>query len=296
MQKILFAFSLLLTLACCKGGGEVEGGAQTDTTSLRVAVLPTMDCLPLFVAGECGMFKSEGLDVLLVVYDAAMDADTAFVNGYVDAVATDVVKSVMLPADSDEVKVVLNYDMPLYLMSSEESKIIDTRDIKEKIVALTRNSWVDYATDKVLESVGLTPEQLNKPQINNLYLRARMLIQNQYDGAMLPEPFAALSEAGGAKRLCSTDAFGLRMGALVAYGKTLKMREDEFERLKKVYDAAVDTINSRIARNESMLHFLPLNESVTDSLVKVGRYEHSSAVGGLTIRNIKNWIDGRKLQ
>ncbi len=296
MKKILFTLFLLFTLACCKGGGEIDYGTQTDTTSLRVAVLPTMDCLPLFVAGECGMFKSEDLDVLLVVYDAAMDADTAFVNGYVDAVATDVVKSVMLPADSDEVKVVLNYDMPLYLMSSEDSKIIDTKDIKEKVVALTRNSWVDYATDKVLESAGLTPEQLNKPQINNLYLRAGMLIQNQYDGAMLPEPFAALCEAEGANRLCCTDTFSLRMGALVAYGKTLKKREGEFETLKRVYDAAVDTINSRLARNESLLHFLPFNESVPDSLVRVGHYEHSSAVSGLVIRDIKNWIDGRKLQ
>ncbi len=296
MQRLIFTFSLLFTLVCCKGGGEIGYGGREDTTALRVAVLPTMDCLPLFVADECGMFRSEGLDVLLVVYDAAMDADTAFVNGYVDAVATDVVKSVMLPSDSDEVKVVLNYDLPLYLLSSEESKVLDTRNIKDKIVALTRNSWVDYATDKIQKSLGLTPEQLNKPQINNLYLRSRMLIQNQYDGAVLPEPFAALCEAEGSNRLCSTDMFGLRMGALVTYGRTLHKRGDEFQRLEKVYNAAVDTINSRIARNENLLHFLPLNEKIPDALVRVGHYEHSALVDSLVIEDIKTWIDGRKLQ
>ncbi len=296
MKKLLYVFPLLLTLVCCKGGGEIGYSGQTDTASLRVAVLPTMDCLPLFVADECGMFKSEGLDVMLVVYDAAMDADTAFVRGHVDAVATDVVKSVMLPSDSDEVKVVLNYDMPLYLLSSEESKILKTQDIREKIVALTRNSWVDWATDKFLETAGLTPQQLNKPQINNLHLRARMLIQNQYDGAVLPEPFAALCEAEGAKRLCGTDMYNIRMGALVTYGKTLKQHEHDFATLAKVYDMAVDTINSLVGRNENVVRFLPLDAILADSLIKLGKYEHSVAIDSSVIKDIKDWIDGRKLQ
>ncbi len=289
-------FALVLCLfAGCKGEGRVAAD-EVDSTTLRIAVLPTMDCLPLFVADECGLFRAEGLDVLLVVYEAAMDADTAFVRGYVDAVATDVVKSVMLPAEDDSLKVVLNYDMPLYLLSSMESGIQRTEDIKEKIVALTRNSWVDMSTDKILASVNLDAEQLNKPQINNLHLRARMLIQNQYDGAVLPEPFAALCEANGARRLCGTETFGVPMGALVTYGSTMARREDDFQRLCKVYNIATDTINSRIARNESMVKFLPLDIAVPDSLVRVGKYGHSTVVDGTTIDDIKTWIDGRKLQ
>ena len=126
MNKLfILAFSLLcVMLSGCSGGQdsvsvEAEGA---DSASLRVGVLPTAHCLPLFVADKLGVFDKAGVDVSLVVYESAMDADTAFTNGYVQVLATDVAKFVHLRKGGEKLGVVLGYDMPLYLLAFQVNR------------------------------------------------------------------------------------------------------------------------------------------------------------------------------
>ena len=42
-----------------------EEQAMKDSTALHVAVIPVMDCLPIYYAERMQMFQSEGVDVRL---------------------------------------------------------------------------------------------------------------------------------------------------------------------------------------------------------------------------------------
>ena len=48
-----------------------------DRAALKIAVMPTMDCLPIFLAYDDSIFKHQGVDVHLRRYTAQMDCDTA---------------------------------------------------------------------------------------------------------------------------------------------------------------------------------------------------------------------------
>lgn len=272
-------------------GGEVS--VVEDSASLKIAVLPTMDCLPLFIAEKYGMYESAGLDVALDVFESAMDADTAYMEGHADVIATDVAKYVHLKNSGHKDSALLTYDIPLYLLSSHNSGLTELDSLDEKVVAVTRNSWVDMAADKIVESVGLKTEDLNRPQINNLNLRASMLVQNQYDCAVLPEPYAAMCESKGARRLCGTQRFGLKMGVLLAHDSVATCNADRIALLTDVYDAAVDTINNLIKRNANLTSYIPCSVSAPDSILQVGEYSHSSALPDSVLRVVEKWVKDR---
>lgn len=297
MNRFLFPLlCLLMTLVfgCGHNNEESATTEECDSTLIRVALLPTMDCLPYLVAEECGIYTTLGLNVKLDVFEAAIDADTAFANGHADVLVTDVVKTIVMRSKGDSVCVLHNYEVPLYLLTSQSSRVYNTNNIKEKVVAITRNSWDDMAADRILESVGLASEEMNKPQINSLALRTNMLVNNQYDGALLPEPYAAIAEAGGAKRLCSTSEFGLTAGVAVV-DSLGDERMEEMKLFVKAYNIAVDTINNRLANSIDVSGFLPLEQDICDTLLRVSPYKYSSELSDSTYKKAYEWASGRKL-
>ena len=54
-----------------------------DKASFKVGVMPTLDCLPVFVAHDEKLFDSLGVTVHLKCYSAQMDCDTALERGRV---------------------------------------------------------------------------------------------------------------------------------------------------------------------------------------------------------------------
>ena len=92
------ALAMLATLLfACNGKGnapQTQGQQQTTNDStLRIAVMPTLDCLPLYVADAAGLFDEANLKVRLVKYTAQMDCDTAILRGRVQGVFTDLVRA-----------------------------------------------------------------------------------------------------------------------------------------------------------------------------------------------------------
>ncbi len=51
-----------------------------DRASLKVGVMPTLDCLPVYLAYEDSIFLKQGVTVHLYRYNAQMDCDTAIVR------------------------------------------------------------------------------------------------------------------------------------------------------------------------------------------------------------------------
>ena len=54
---------------------------RKDSAALKVAVMPTLDCLPLFVAEHYQLFDTVNGGVRLKMYMSQMDCDTALEQG-----------------------------------------------------------------------------------------------------------------------------------------------------------------------------------------------------------------------
>lgn len=226
-------------LCSCQCGSfdKEEDSRDSDSTVFHIAVLPISECEPFAVAQECGMFDSLGIAISLDTFYAAMDADTAFMNGDVQMLVADSLKAIYLNKliSGDSITTVMTDSLHLSLLTSSQSRIIKTSSLKEKIVAVTRNSIIDYLADRTMRQAQLKPEELNRPQINNIPLRANMLMLNQYDGAFLPEPFATECEEGGANRIARYDEQQFR---LLVKKSTMKTDRQTVEGIVAAYKKA----------------------------------------------------------
>lgn len=298
----IFIFLLLTTLAAC--GGQTDNSryndsvaSDTDSAVVRLGVLPVTDCLPLYVAEARKIFHRLGLRVRLVTFSSAMDADTAFERGHVDICVTDLVKACLWRARGDSVKVAATTDARIYLLAAPTVRMKNTRALKEKVVAVTRNSLLDYIADKVMADAHYKSEELNRPQINDLLLRAQMTVQNQYDGAFLPEPYASMCEMNGAHRVyCGDKREHTRLLAFVVNERMFRHRRAEVAHVVDAYNICADTINAR--QNGSarrLMALLPGTKALPDSLLRLPTFTHTSLPTDTLVDSVKVWLDTRQL-
>lgn len=269
---------------------------EYDSTSLRLAVMPTMDCLPFYYADSLGIFDSLGVKIRLITFDAAMDADTAFKNGDVDGIVSDLVKLSIWRGNGDSLTVAMANDLNLWLVTAQNARIGRVESIKEKIIGITRHSALDFVADKILESVKLQSMDMNKPQINKISLRTLMLDQNQYDGAILPEPFASEAVARGAKRLIGTSELNLPCMMTVLFCDSVaKSHKNEIDNIVNAYNMAVDAINEDTLSNT--LDFIPAKSSVyvPDTLFTPQTYKHATTLSDSMLIQAQKWAKERGL-
>ncbi len=171
-----------------------------DTTVLCVAVMPAMSCLPVYYAEKTGLADSLGLEMQLLRYQAQMDIDTAIINGYADIAFTDLIRCARLSKQVD-LAPIASCDESLSLISLKTKRVKQVNQMKEQMIAVSRLSATDYWCDRVLDSTRTSYDDIYRPQINDVWLRAEMLRQGLIDAAIMGEPFATWMTMLGHKRL-----------------------------------------------------------------------------------------------
>lgn len=276
----------------------VEMPPEYDSTYIKIGVLPTSECLPFIVAEEYGISDSIGLKLHVELYDASMDADTAFQKGYIDGVVSDMVKLSIMESRGDSVSAVLGGDLHLSLVTTRQSRVTEAKNLKDKIVSITRNSAIDMYADKLLSSVKLESHEMNKPQINSLPIRYGMLCQNEYDGAILPEPWAQMSLQKGCHLLSrSSDVTGMeKMFVLVLRDSVVRSRHDDISKLVKAYNQSIDYINQhRKTDIWKFLKLLQIEENHNDSVLGDWQFEHAKTASEGSLSTARAWSRGRNL-
>ena len=297
MRRIIYILAWLGTVGLLGSCGQTDKvKTDDDSTALKLGVLPTVDCLPFYYADSIGLFDSLGISMKLVTFDAAMDADTAFVNGTVDGVVSDLVKTCIWQGQGDTAMVAMVGELRMWLITSPRARLLKAESLKEKIIGITRHSAVDFFADKIMESVKLQSIDLNKPQINNIRLRGQMVDQDQYDGAILPEPFASEAVARGAKRLDGTESLGLQRLMCVLFNDSVyKTRQPEIDKVRKAYDLAVKALNADSLTN--VLNFIPEAHRVylPDTLYIYKPLNTSITYDDSMLVEVRKWAQGRGL-
>lgn len=297
MRKLIFIISFLGMIGLfgsCSQTDKIE--TDSDSTALKLGVLPIIECLPFYYADSIGIFDSLSIDVKLVTFDACMDADTAFMRGCVDGIVTDLVKECVWRGNGDTAYVAMVGDLRLWLVTAPKARLSKTESIKEKIIGITRHSSIDYFADKILESVKFRSIELNKPQINNIRLRGLMVDQDQYDGAILPEPYASEAVARGAKRLTSTEDLSLTNLLCVLFNDSVsQVRKNEIQKIRQAYDMAVLALNADTLSN--VLDFIPEKQRILlpDTLFKYVPMKPSVTYDDTMMTDVKKWVIGRGL-
>ncbi|MBO7110102.1 MAG: ABC transporter substrate-binding protein [Prevotella sp.] len=251
MKHIIYFIALLLLCACSKEQPKEEvqqvtvGGLDDDV--LRIAVTPTLDCLPLYLAQQKGWFDHEGVSVQLIPYQAQMDQDTAIVRSRVHGMTTDTVRMDWLKQNGTPVEQVAKTTLSWQLITNKAARLTLLTQLDDKMVAMTRHSATDMLAQQIIEKSGLEPEHVFRIQINDINVRLSMLQNGIMDAMFLPEPQATVARTEGHPVLMSTDETGQHLGVLVFRSDVMAdtAMHSRVERFVKVWQQASDSIAAR---------------------------------------------------
>ena len=219
---------------------------REDSAAFKVGVLPTLDCLPMFVAQQYNLFDSAGVDIRLKCFSSNIDCDTAIVNGYLQGMVSDLVRCAKI---EDKYGVVMDYPIMTkgewYLVGNRNTRIKTLKHLDDKMVAITRHSLLDMMADKAIDSAALNPDRVYKIQVNDINLRLMMLKNNEIDAVILPEPQVSEATAMKNVKLAYSNEWGFDLGC-VAFNKAQmadSVRGRQLSAFMEIYDRAVDSIN-----------------------------------------------------
>lgn len=244
----LLLLTICLLLPACRDRSSTDShirkaGTKAVHESLRIGVLPTMDCLPLYVALHDSLYRKVGVEVELVAGKSQLDHDTAFVGGSIDGMMTDIERVRHLQKQGVSVHTLGSTAAGWQLIGNKRARITAVKQLGSKMVAMTRHSATDRLTDEVLRGVK-TQGDVFRVQFNDIQLRLKMLENNAMDALWLPEPQATTARLMGHKVLYDTEKNKTRWGVLGMRNRRKNNAKERKETalLIKAYNMAVDSI------------------------------------------------------
>ena len=218
---------------------------RIDSLAFKMAVTPTLDCLPVFVAKEYRLFDTLGVEVHLKQMNAQMDADEALRKRQVECAVSDVMRAERMIRQGVGISYLTATNAYWQLFSNRKARIKELRQLGDKMIAMTRYSATDYLANVAIDSV--KPDNpVFRIQVNDVIIRLKMIQNNEMDAVLLPEPQATTARLD--KHPIHFDSRGrdLRLGAIVVRNAIFndKRRKQQLEGFKTAYDRACDSINN----------------------------------------------------
>ena len=227
---------------------------REDSAALKVAVLPTLDCLPIFLAEDHEMFDT-AVDIRLKQFTAQMDIDTALAKRRVEVGVSDLVRVERMKKQGDSLRYLTSTNAYWQLVTNRTARIFDLKHLDDKMLAMTRYSVTDLLGDLAVDSAKLKTERVFRIQINDVNVRLKMLENNEMDALILTEPQAAVARMLKHKVLMDTRQMDMKMGVIVSQWKGMndETRAKQLRAFVRGYNKACDSINQF-----GIAHYAPL--------------------------------------
>lgn len=276
MKRInyLLILAVLTLVSCGKSDKELQAERQAQKVAEReayqkaykIAVMPTMDCLPAYLLKDSLLYDTAKVDIRLCRFNAQMDCDTAMIGGSVQAAFSDLVRTERLKHRN---KVLMHYltdtNLNWQLIADKDSKLKQLSDLSDKIVAMTRFSGTDLLTDMAVKKA--KPKyQVFRVQVNDVLVRLAMLQNHEIDAYWFAEPQITKALSADNNSLFNSEDAGVRLGVVAIMDKV--RRQDEEAVFAAAYDKAVEQINKNGVKYYSALiqKYMKVDESVVRAL------------------------------
>ena len=270
----LLILAVLTLVSCGKSDKELQAERQAQKVAEReayqkaykIAVMPTMDCLPAYLLKDSLLYDTAKVDIRLCRFNAQMDCDTAMIGGSVQAAFSDLVRTERLKHRN---KVLMHYltdtNLNWQLIADKDSKLKQLSDLSDKIVAMTRFSGTDLLTDMAVKKA--KPKyQVFRVQVNDVLVRLAMLQNHEIDAYWFAEPQITKALSADNNSLFNSEDAGVHLGVVAIMDKV--RRQDEEAAFAEAYDKAVEQINKNGVKYYSALiqKYMKVDESVVRAL------------------------------
>ena len=227
-------------VAGCGGSQQAE---KKELQGLAIGLMPDIDSVPIIIAEEKGYFAEEGLKVDIQKFKSAMDRDAALQSGNLDGAISDMLAVAFAKAGGFDVKVTSYTDGTYKLIAGKGEGDVKPQDLAGKDVAVSKNTIIEYVTDRIMASQNMAEDSINKVVIPQIPTRLEMLQNGKLAAATLPEPMGSIAIANGCRFVTDSEEMGVNPGVMMFTAKVTADKRAELQAFYRAYNKAVKYLN-----------------------------------------------------
>ena len=233
----------LFVMAGCTSNNTASVASHNDAAPITIAVMAALDAVPVFIAEEKGFFEAEGVNVTLERFTSGADRDAAFTSSTdMDGILLDSVAMAMYIEGGIDMVSISSTIGHAYVIGNQGIYTID--DLHELTVLIAFNTAMDYILHSALMTSGMSMEDINAQSVPSLPTRMELLLNDQADAALLPEPLATVARNAGLNTITTTYQLGINPFMLAFRRSAAEEKTSELRAVLRGLNAAVDFLNT----------------------------------------------------
>lgn len=180
-----------------------EAPAAAEPVTLKIAVLPIIDALPMYVAQQEGLFDKHGVKVEFVPVASAPERDQILAAGQADGTINETLAVMAFNRETIQMQVVRYALRPteghghFFILASGQSGIADVNGLKGVEIGVSQGTVIEYVTERILQAEGFAPDEIKTIAVPKIPDRMALLASGELKAGVMPDPLASLVVAQG---------------------------------------------------------------------------------------------------
>jgi NitT/TauT family transport system substrate-binding protein len=201
LKLLATLITLLFLISACAPGANSPQASSTpvsESVTLKIAVLPIIDTLPMYVAQQQGLFDKHGVQVEFVPVASAAERDQLLAAGQADGTINETLAVMAFNKESVRMQVVRYALRPteehghFFIIASHESGITSVDGLRGVEIGVSQGTVIEYVTERRLQAAGFSIDEVKTIAVPKVPDRMALLASGQLSAAVLPDPLASL--------------------------------------------------------------------------------------------------------
>jgi NitT/TauT family transport system substrate-binding protein len=228
--------------------------------TLKIAVLPIIDTLPMYVAEAEGLFAKHGVTVEFIPVASAPERDQLLAAGQADGTVNETLSVMLFNKDKVQMQAVRYALRPtkgyghFFILASAKSGITDAQGLKGIEIGVSQGTVIEYVTERLLQSEGLSNDEIKTIAVPKISDRMALLASGELKAGVLPDPLASLAVSQGAVKVLD-DSLHPEFGfSVISFRKeVIDANPNAVKAFLAAIEEATDLINLNAAKYTSLL-------------------------------------------
>ena len=204
----IILLSLVILLSACapptaSPDKEIAANIPPEMKTLKIAVLPIIDTLPMYVAQQEGLFAKYGVNVEFIPVASAPERDQLLAAGGADGTINETLAVMLFNKENVQMQVVRYALRPtegnghFFILASAQSEISSVDGLKGVEIGVSQGTVIEYVTERLLQADGFTSDEIKTIAVPKIPDRMALLASGELKAGVMPDPLAALVVSQG---------------------------------------------------------------------------------------------------
>jgi NitT/TauT family transport system substrate-binding protein len=197
---VLLSYVIFLS-ACAPQAAQTnptEAVVVANSATLKIAVLPIIDTLPMYVAQQEGLFARRNVNVEFIPVASAPERDQLLAAGGADGTINETLAVMLFNKEQVQMQVVRYALRPseekghFFILASGQSGITSVDQLKGVEIGVSQGTVIEYVTDRLLQTAGFTSDEIKTLAVPKIPDRMALLASGELKAGVMPDPLASL--------------------------------------------------------------------------------------------------------